>query len=233
MTYAPRRWSGRRPHRRPFRTDRRRTELGLARQLDQGRSFSFPALLGLGFTDQAAAFASGPGTGSDTRVRGRGPLNIMHCIDASPDLSEETLEHSQGYRSSSPVRIGNGAAGQLQLNFYGALDTSYHGDRHALQVGQQGWLAICDLLDWLTDNWDQPEEGIWETRDGRKDFTYGRLMIWVALDRGVRLATAHRRPAPWTDGLDIRRSHESSTPSSYWRTKACRAGLHPRAMICS
>jgi len=57
-------------------------------------------------------------------------------------------------------------------------------------------LRLSDILNWLTDNWDQPDEGIWETRGGRQDFTYGRLMSWVALDRGVRLATKHGRPAP-------------------------------------
>ena len=161
-------------------------------------SFSVYSLLGMGFTEEAAAFA---GWLRD-RVRDQvseaeGPLNIMYRVDGSPDLGEEVLEHWEGYRGSSPVRIGNGAAGQLQLDIYGeAMDSIYYADRRGIQGGHQGWLSVCELLDWLTDNWDQPEEGIWETRGGRKDFTYGRLMSWVALDRGVRLATAHGRPAP-------------------------------------
>jgi GH15 family glucan-1,4-alpha-glucosidase len=121
----------------------------------------------------------------------------MYRVDGSSDLSEEILEHWEGYRGSSPVRIGNGAAGQLQLDIYGeALDSIYVGDQRGLHVGEQGWLRLCDLLDWVTDNWDQPEEGIWETRGGRQEFTYGRLMNWVALDRGIRLADRHGRPAP-------------------------------------
>ncbi len=161
-------------------------------------SFSVYSLLGMGFTEEAAAFA---GWLRD-RVRDQvseaeGPLNIMYRVDGSPDLGEEVLEHWEGYRGSSPVRIGNGAADQLQLDIYGeAMDSIYFADRRGIQAGHQGWLSVCELLDWLTDNWDQPEEGIWETRGGRKDFTYGRLMSWVALDRGVRLATAHGRPAP-------------------------------------
>jgi GH15 family glucan-1,4-alpha-glucosidase len=107
------------------------------------------------------------------------------------------LKHWEGYRGSSPVRIGNGAADQLQLDIYGeALDSIYFMDQRGLQAGHGGWLRICELLNWVTDNWDQPEEGIWETRGGRQDFTYGRLMNWVALDRGIRLATSHGRPAP-------------------------------------
>jgi GH15 family glucan-1,4-alpha-glucosidase len=156
------------------------------------------SLLGLGFTEEAAAFARWLGDRVREHVGGpEGPLNIMYRIDGSPDLSEESLEHWEGYRGSYPVRIGNGAAGQLQLDIYGeALDSIYHADQSGIELGHGGWLAVCDLLNWVSDNWDQPEEGIWETRGGRKHFTYGRLMCWVALDRGVRLATAHGRPAP-------------------------------------
>jgi GH15 family glucan-1,4-alpha-glucosidase len=161
-------------------------------------SFSVYSLLGLGFTDEAAAFAGWlRDRVYEQSESAEGQLNIMYRVDGSPDLTEEVLEHWEGYRGSRPVRIGNGAAGQLQLDIYGeALDSLYYADRRGIEVGHRGWLAVCELLDWLTDNWDQPEEGIWETRGGRKDFTYGRLMSWVALDRGVRLATTHGRPAP-------------------------------------
>ena len=127
------------------------------------------------------------------------PARWTSCtgVDGSTDLHEEVLTGWEGYRGSYPVRIGNGAAGQLQLDIYGeALDAVYYVDRLGIGIGQPGWLAICELLDWLADNWDQPEEGIWETRGGRKDFTYGRLMCWVAFDRAIRLATAYGRPAP-------------------------------------
>src|SRR5690348_18382900 len=96
------------------------------------------------------------------------PLNLMYRVDGSSDLTETVLEHWEGYRGSYPVRIGNGAAGQLQLDIYGeAIDSLYVGDRAGLQAGHRGWQAIVNILDWLVDNWDQPEEGIWETRGGR------------------------------------------------------------------
>jgi GH15 family glucan-1,4-alpha-glucosidase len=170
-------------------------------------SFSVQALLRLGFTAEAAQFASWLGD----RVRehvgsGSGPLNIMYRIDGSPDLKEESLDHWAGYRSSAPVRIGNGAAEQLQLDIYGeALDAVFAADRAGLQLTHSGWQAVTEVLDWLAGNWDQPEEGIWETRGGRQPFTYGRVMAWVALDRGIRLATAHGRPARldrWTTARD-------------------------------
>ena len=161
-------------------------------------SFSVYSLLGLGFREEAASFAGWlrdrvqEQAGSNS-----GPLNIMYRIDGSSDLTEEVLEHWEGYRGSSPVRIGNGAADQLQLDIYGeAIDSLYFADQSGMQAGHAGWLHVSRLLDWLSENWDQPEEGIWETRGGRENFTYGRLMSWVALDRGIRLATAHGRPAP-------------------------------------
>jgi GH15 family glucan-1,4-alpha-glucosidase len=169
-------------------------------------SFSVYALLGLGFRDEAAALGRWLRDRVDEQVGGNGtPLKIMYRVDGSSDLAEEVLEHWEGYRGSAPVRIGNGAADQLQLDIYGeAMDSIWFADQHGLTASHHGWLRVCDLLDWVTENWDQPEEGIWETRGGRKDFTYGRLMNWVALDRGIRLATAHGRPAPLADWIRAR-----------------------------
>lgn len=152
----------------------------------------------LGFVDEAAAFSRWLCDRITERLESdTGPLNIMYRVDGSPELTEEILTGWEGYRGSYPVRIGNGAAGQLQLDIYGeALDAVYSLDRFGGEIGQPGWLAICELLEWVSDSWNQPEEGIWETRGGRKDFTYGRLMCWVAFDRAIRLATAHGRPAP-------------------------------------
>ena len=171
-------------------------------------SFSVRALLGLGFVDEAAGFA----LWLRDRVADRDahkdgpPLDIMYRVDGSSDLVEESLDHWSGYRGSRPVRIGNGAAEQLQLDIYGeAFDSLYAADRIGVQIGHRGWTELSAVLDWLVDNWDQPEEGIWETRGGRKDFTYGRAMSWVAFDRGIRLAAEHGRPAPlerWTRARD-------------------------------
>jgi pentatricopeptide repeat protein len=161
-------------------------------------SFSVYALLGLGFTEEAAGLGRWLAERVRKPVGGEGgPLNIMYRVDGSSDLIEEILPDWEGYRGSSPVRIGNGAADQLQLDIYGeAIDSLYFGDQHGLEAGHRGWRHICDILNWLIDNWNQPEEGIWETRGGRQDFTYGRLMSWVAFDRCIRLADRHGRPAP-------------------------------------
>ena len=161
-------------------------------------SFSVNTLIRIGFQDEAVAFGRWLlERGQAQAGSASGPLNIMYRIDGDPDLEEEVLEHWEGYRGSAPVRIGNGAAGQLQLDIYGeALEAIWNAHRSGVDIGQPGWSALVKLLDWLAENWDQPEEGIWETRGGRKDFTYGRLMCWVAFDRAIRLAAAYGRPAP-------------------------------------
>jgi GH15 family glucan-1,4-alpha-glucosidase len=169
-------------------------------------SFSVYSLLAQGFTEEAAAFAGWLRDRVEERVGGEGgPLNIMYRVDGSSDLVEEKLDHWEGYRGSSPVRIGNGAADQLQLDIYDeALDSIAHADEHGLQIGQRGWGALTEVLDWVAENWDQPDEGIWETRGGRQDFTYGRVMTWVALDRGIALASQRRRPAPLARWIEQR-----------------------------
>jgi GH15 family glucan-1,4-alpha-glucosidase len=160
-------------------------------------SFSVYALLGLGFTEEAEAFTGWLGDRVKDAVQTGGrPLKIMYRVDGSTDLDEEILEGWEGYRGSSPVRIGNGAVEQLQLDIYGeALDCLHFADQRGLELDYDSWTALSKVLDWVADNWDQPEEGIWETRGGRQDFTYGRFMCWVALDRGVRLAAERGRPA--------------------------------------
>jgi GH15 family glucan-1,4-alpha-glucosidase len=170
-------------------------------------SFSVHALLRLGMVDEAASFGRWLGD----RIRERegsdsGPLNIMYRIDGSPELKEDVLDHWAGYRGSAPVRIGNGAAEQLQLDIYGeALDSLYAAARAGLEIPYRGWSALRHVVDWLTENWDQPEEGIWETRGGRQSFTYGRVMCWVAFDRAIRLSVELGLPAPlerWTAERD-------------------------------
>jgi GH15 family glucan-1,4-alpha-glucosidase len=161
----------------------------------------------LGMVGEAEQFAAWLGDRVRQRAGANGnPLNIMYRIDGSPDLKEEVLDHWRGYRGSAPVRIGNGAADQLQLDIYGeALDSIYAAEAAGLAVTHRGWSAICRVVNWLADHWDQPEEGIWETRGGRQPFTYGRVMTWVAFDRAIRMARAHARPAEverWTAERD-------------------------------
>jgi GH15 family glucan-1,4-alpha-glucosidase len=168
-------------------------------------SFSVYALLSLGYTEEAQAFLAWVSQRMLESKEHGTPLQIMYRIDGSPELSEEVLEHLEGYRESRPVRIGNGAADQLQLDIFGeVMDSVYLCDSY-IPVPHEGWQRIAEVTNWLAENWDRPEEGIWETRGGQADFVYGRLMSWVAFDRAIRLAQRHGRPAPlerWTAARD-------------------------------
>jgi GH15 family glucan-1,4-alpha-glucosidase len=183
-------------------------------------SFSIHALLGLGFTDEAAAFMLWlSDRASEQAGETSGPLKIMYRVDGSSDLDEQTLDHFEGYAGSKPVRIGNGAADQLQLDIYGEmLDSLWLADKHGIQAGHPGWTKLSELTDWLCKHWDQPDEGIWETRGGRQNFTYGRLMCWVALDRMVRLAREHGRPADLTHWISERDRIYNKIMQSGWNS---------------
>ncbi|MEU5312956.1 glycoside hydrolase family 15 protein [Streptomyces sp. NPDC021562] len=160
-------------------------------------AFAVYALLRLGFSSEAEAFMGfvttyiSPGDGFAS-----GPLQIMYGIDGRADLGERELTHLEGHRGSAPVRVGNAAAGQLQLDIYGALiDSIYLYDKWAQPVSSAQWDDVTRLVDWVCEHWDQPDEGIWETRGGRKDFLYSRLMCWVAIERAMRLANRRGLPA--------------------------------------
>ncbi|MFJ9101951.1 glycoside hydrolase family 15 protein [Streptomyces sp. NPDC102405] len=160
-------------------------------------AFCVYALLRLGFTSEAEAFmdflirhVSPDGDGPS------GPLQIMYGIDGRTDLTERELGHLEGHQGSAPVRVGNAAADQLQLDIYGALiDSIYLYDKWAKPISSDQWDDVSALVDWVCENWDQPDEGIWETRGGRKNFLYSRLMCWVAIERAIRMANRRGLPA--------------------------------------
>ena len=163
-------------------------------------AFSVYALLGLGLVEEAAAFGDWLRARLEEHAGGSsGPLRIMYRVDGSSDLTEETLDHLDGYMGSRPVRVGNAASDQLQLDIYGeAMNSIYALDSGAVGewgVGHEGWKHIVGTMDWLCEHWHDPDEGIWETRGGRRRFTYGQLMSWVAFDRSIRMATSRGRPA--------------------------------------
>ncbi|MGI5452283.1 glycoside hydrolase family 15 protein [Streptomyces sp. CA-249302] len=169
-------------------------------------AFCVYALLRLGFTEEAEAFMKfvtrhvSPGDGKPS-----GPLQIMYGIDGRTDLTEAELDHFEGHMGSAPVRVGNAAAEQLQLDIYGALiDSIYLYDKWAKPISSDQWDDVCALVEWVCENWDQPDEGIWETRGGRKNFLYSRLMCWVAIERAIRVANRRGLPADLPRWLECR-----------------------------
>jgi GH15 family glucan-1,4-alpha-glucosidase len=129
----------------------------------------------------------------------------MYGIDGRAELPEEVLDHLEGYCGSRPVRIGNGAYRQLQLDIYGELmDAVYLYNKYVEPIGYDGWARLRRLVDWLCDNWRREDEGIWEVRGGRRHFVYSKVMSWVALDRSLRLADKRSFPADRARWLKVR-----------------------------
>jgi GH15 family glucan-1,4-alpha-glucosidase len=160
-------------------------------------AFSLYALLRLGFAEEAAAFMDWlTDRVSEERSRASGPLQVMYGIDGRRELPEQLLGHLEGYEGSAPVRIGNGAADQLQLDIYGELvDSVYIYNKHAAPISHDVWEHLSRIVEWVCEHWDQADEGIWETRGGRHEFTYSRLLCWVAVERAIRIATQRGLPA--------------------------------------
>jgi GH15 family glucan-1,4-alpha-glucosidase len=160
-------------------------------------AFSLYALLRLGFTGEATAFMDWLRERfREPRPAEAGPLQIMYGIDGDTELPEEVLSHLEGYRGSAPVRIGNEAADQLQLDIYGELiDSVYLYNQHASPIAHKAWMDLTRIVDWVCEHWDQADEGIWEVRSGRQHFTYSRLMSWVAIERAIRIAMARGLPS--------------------------------------
>jgi GH15 family glucan-1,4-alpha-glucosidase len=144
----------------------------------------------------------------------------MYGIDGSHELTEEVLTHFEGYRGSSPVRIGNDAYKQLQLDIYGELmDSVYLYNKYGDPISFDLWKNLIHLNDWVCKNWRRKDEGIWEVRGGRKEFLYSRLMCWVALDRAIRLATKRSFPAPLDKWFRVRDEIYYEIMHNFWNDK--------------
>jgi GH15 family glucan-1,4-alpha-glucosidase len=184
-------------------------------------SFTIYAFLRLGFTDEAVHFMEWlTARWKERESHGDGPLQLMYAVDGQSDLKEEELRHLDGYEGSKPVRIGNAAHGQLQLDIYGELmDAVYLHNKYAAPVGYDGWQHLRSLVDWVATHWNQPDEGVWEVRGGRQQFVYSKFMCWVALDRGLRLADKRSFPADRAKWLKARDAVYEEVMTRGWNSE--------------
>ena len=182
-------------------------------------SFTLYGLMRIGFTQEANGFTRWLGARVQ-ETAGDGALQIMYGIDGRHDLAETTLDHLEGYRGSRPVRIGNGAFDQLQLDIYGELlDAIYLYNKYGTPIGYDAWVKIRQILNHVCDVWQEPDEGIWEVRSGRQHFVYSKLMCWVALDRGLRLADKRSFPADHQRWLSTRDAIYEEIMTHGWSQK--------------
>jgi GH15 family glucan-1,4-alpha-glucosidase len=179
-------------------------------------SFTLYGLMRLGFTDESAAFMRWVEARCGS-LEPDGSLQIMYRIDGSRELFEEELSHLDGYLGSRPVRIGNAAAGHLQLDIYGELlDAVYLYDKYGAPISHEMWCNVRRLVNWVCDNWCQPDESIWEVRTGRREFLYSRVLCWVAIDRAIRLAWRRSFPAPLDRWLTTRDTIYEEIFARFW-----------------
>ncbi|PTR02760.1 GH15 family glucan-1,4-alpha-glucosidase [Nitrosomonas nitrosa] len=167
-------------------------------------AFTLYGLLRIGFSEEAAQFMHWIEARCH-ELEADGALQTMYGIDGRHTLQEDMLTHLDGYKGSRPVRIGNGAHKQLQLDIYGELmDSVYLFNKYGSPISYDLWTHLRRLLTWVCDHWQTPDEGIWEIRDQRRHHVYSKLMCWVALDRGLRLAEKRSFPADRERWLDER-----------------------------
>jgi GH15 family glucan-1,4-alpha-glucosidase len=149
-----------------------------------------------------------------------GSLQIMYGIDGRHTLTEETLDHLEGYKGSRPVRVGNGAYNQLQLDIYGELmDSVYLFNKYGSPISYDLWTNLRQLINWVCDNWQRKDEGVWEVRGGQQHFVYSKLMCWVAIDRGIRLADKRSFPADRDRWLKVRDQIYEDIMAKGWSPK--------------
>ena len=182
-------------------------------------SFTLYALIRLGIVDEAEAFINWlKGRLSDDAQRG--PLQVVYGIDGRKELDEHALDYLTGYENSRPVRIGNAAYQQLQLDIYGEMmDSIYLANKYGKSISHGGWRDVQRILDWLGKNWQRPDEGIWEVRGGPKEFLHSRLMCWVAFDRALRLAQKRSLSGPLESWQHIRDEIRNDIFANFWSEK--------------
>ena len=182
-------------------------------------TFTLYALIRLGFVDEAEGFM-GWLQGRLCDDAERGPLQVMYGIDGRQKLDELTLDQLRGYEDSRPVRVGNAAFQQLQLDIYGEMmDAIYLANKYGNPISHAGWQDVQRILGWLTKNWRRPDEGIWEIRGGPKEFLHSRVMCWVAFDRALRLAQKRSLPGPLDEWQRTRDEIRNDVFTNFWSSR--------------
>jgi GH15 family glucan-1,4-alpha-glucosidase len=168
-------------------------------------SFTIYAFMRLGYVDEAERFRRWIGDRATGAVDGE--LRIMYALNGDETPDETDLDHLAGYGGARPVRIGNAAHKQRQLDVYGELiDSIYLANKYGTAVSHEAWGSLSHSIDSVCAHWRKKDSGIWEMRGAEQHFLHSRLMCWVAIDRAMRLAIKRSLPAPlrkWHDARDL------------------------------
>ncbi len=179
-------------------------------------SFTVYALMRLGYQQEAQSFTTWIGKRA-TKCHASGKLDIMYAVDGGRVPDEVALEHLQGYGGARPVRIGNDAAEQVQLDIYGELmDAVYLSNKYGHAISHDAWDGVRDVINYVCDHWEEPDAGIWEMRREPQHFLHSRLMCWVAVDRAIRLASKRSLAAPFNRWIDARNLIYEDIWKNFW-----------------
>ncbi|HUK89538.1 MAG TPA: glycoside hydrolase family 15 protein [Blastocatellia bacterium] len=180
-------------------------------------AFTVYAFLRIGFTAEAAGFINWLSNYMGKHSQGGTRIPPVYSLDGSGKIAETILDHWEGYRGSKPVRIGNAASAQYQTDIYGELmDSLYLYNKYVAPTPYDVWIKIRNRLNWICENWESPDAGVWEMRNGDQQFVYSKVMNWVALDRGIRLADKRSFPADRTIWLRERDRIYEQVMSEGW-----------------
>ncbi|MFP4096156.1 MAG: glycoside hydrolase family 15 protein [Cyclobacteriaceae bacterium] len=180
-------------------------------------AFTMYAFIRLGFTYEAGEFMKWIRKQFDKNIDSDSNLQLMYSIDGESELDETRLDHLSGYQNSRPIRIGNEAYQQLQLDIYGELmDSIYLYDKYGERLTYDFWEKVTEQIDYVCENWEQADHGIWEIRSEKREFIYSRVMCWVAVDRAIRLAEKRSFPYPWERWRQVRGEIYKDIYYNFW-----------------
>jgi len=183
-------------------------------------AFTIYAFLRIGFRDEAAGFMNWLGTHASKHINPQAPIPVLFTIHGDNEIPEQMLDHWEGYRGSRPVRIGNAAVSQLQLDVYGeVMDAMYLYNKYVSPISYDMWVRLRNRLEWICEHWKSPDAGIWEMRNREEHFVYSKVMNWVALDRGIRLAEKRAFPADWAKWISERDRIYEEVMTKGWNEK--------------
>lgn len=175
-------------------------------------AFSMHAFLQLGFLEEAEHFLQWVKAQST-----RQELQLMFSVDGNTDLKEQTLDYLSGYKNSKPVRIGNDAHRQVQMDIYGELlETIYIFVLHGGDITYEYWKIIISYIDLVIENHQQPDHSIWEVRGKKRSFLFSKMMCWVALDRAIKIGDHFSFPYDFIRWKEIRNQLYHEMMENFW-----------------
>ncbi|WP_040395963.1 glycoside hydrolase family 15 protein [Cesiribacter andamanensis] len=179
-------------------------------------AFTMYAFLSLGFTQEARQYIRWVMDRIE-HMADASELQLMYAVDGACKLEEVELDHLEGYKGSRPVRVGNAAYKQFQLDIYGELiDTIYLYNMHGGPITYEFWKYVAMLIDHVTTIWQTDDHGIWEVRNEERDFLSSKVMAWVALERGIQIADYRSFPAPLDKWRKVRDEIYLHIYTEYW-----------------